>query len=293
MMRPSSFVAAAVASGALAAAPAASAQQGPTDQGGAPAPQGGAPSAGAGAGGAPGGGGANVTSVYGVVAPPPAGQPIGGGNATESSARPVSGDAEDQFDYAGGGSHGTMTGGGAGPIFFGNEPAGAIQATIGAPPSTHVVQKGDTLWSICDQHLKNPYQWPRIWSYNPQIQNPHWIYPNEQIRLKPQSQIGATPQVAMPEQQRGVGIMAQQHVAPETVFLRDTGFVNDDASLNWGSIVGSPQDKMYLTDLDMLYVRVGEGHDVKVGQELTVFRTLRPVADGQAIAIQGTVRVED
>jgi hypothetical protein len=69
--------------------------------------------------------------------------------------------------------------------------------------------------------------------------------------------------------------------------------VNDDASLNWGSIVGSPADKMFLSDTDQVYVRVGPEHDVKLGTELTVFRPIRQVNDGQVIAIQGTVRVDD
>jgi hypothetical protein len=69
--------------------------------------------------------------------------------------------------------------------------------------------------------------------------------------------------------------------------------VNDDDSVNWGSIVGSPEDRMYLSDFDQVYVRVGPGHDVKLGQELTVYRPVRPVAHGQAIAIQGTVRIDD
>ena len=162
--------------------------------------------------------------------------------------------------------------------------------------STHLVQKGETLWGICGQAFQNPYQWPRIWSYNPQIQNPHWIYPNEQIRLKSGVPLTAAPAVTTPGEQGGGGggvVGMQERVAPGTVFLRDQGFVNDDATLNWGSIVGSPSDKMYLSDFDEAYVRVGPGHEVKIGQELTVFRPVRPVADGQVIALQGTLRIDD
>src|SRR5262249_30239726 len=51
-------------------------------------------------------------------------------------------------------------------------------------PPSHTVKKGDTLWDICDGYFGNPWQWPRVWSYNPEILNPHWIYPGEVIRLK-------------------------------------------------------------------------------------------------------------
>ena len=47
---------------------------------------------------------------------------------------------------------------------------------------TYTVQPGDTLWAICDFYFHNPYQWPRVWAYNPQIQNPSLIYAGQVIR---------------------------------------------------------------------------------------------------------------
>src|SRR6185312_4651155 len=44
-------------------------------------------------------------------------------------------------------------------------------------PEGHNVRRGETLWEISGHYYSNPYQWPRLWSYNPQVQNPHWIYP--------------------------------------------------------------------------------------------------------------------
>jgi hypothetical protein len=50
-------------------------------------------------------------------------------------------------------------------------------------PERYVVRKGDTLWDISSRFLRDPWRWPDIWQVNPQVRNPHLIYPGDQLEL--------------------------------------------------------------------------------------------------------------
>jgi len=52
-------------------------------------------------------------------------------------------------------------------------------------PEEYTIQKGDTLWDLSQKFLNSPWYWPKIWSQNPSIENPHWIYPGNKLKLVP------------------------------------------------------------------------------------------------------------
>jgi hypothetical protein len=221
--------------------------------------------------------------------PAPSTGPIGGGNAEYSSSRPVSGAGKDGFDLGpnrqGSSSGKTQYGGENGAMFLsGSKLSGSPQAAL------HTVRRGDTLWDICDFHFQNPYQWPKIWSYNAQIQNPHWIYPGDVVNLK-QGQSAANA-AGVPASSGSSLVDKRRQVSPNTIFLRTEGFIQDDTDVVWGELNGSREDKTFLSDFDEVYMRILGDRTVRVGEELTIFRPVRKMPEGQIVEIQGTVRVD-
>lgn len=214
-------------------------------------------------------------------------------SGTESSALPVQGDEEDSFDLAPG-AHGAgaVHGGEDGPIFT----KGAHPTMAGEVPDVHVVQHGDTLWGICNTYLNNPYDWPRVWSYNPQIKNPNWIYPGDQLRLRGggvSSSGGAATQSETKPSNAMTFVDRRRTVPNGTVFLRDQGWISDASEGVWGEITGAWTDKMFLSALDEVYLSIRKGHDVRIGQPLTIFRTRSTAAAGAIVQVLGTIRVDD
>ncbi|HEY0466264.1 MAG TPA: LysM domain-containing protein, partial [Polyangiaceae bacterium] len=181
------------------------------------------------------------------------------------------------------------------------------QVALEAVPDIHLVRRGDTLWDLCNRYYQNPWAWPKVWSYNPQIANPHWIYPGDQLRLTNAAGGGGTRALSLAPRQSstlgsGIGLTSRRSQIPSgTVFLRDQGYIGDPKRDVWGELIGSDEEQMMLAEGNHVVLILRPGVKVSKGQELTVFNSVRQpqkVAGarkppGEIVAIRGTVKVID
>ncbi|MGN0858120.1 MAG: LysM peptidoglycan-binding domain-containing protein [Stenotrophomonas sp.] len=127
--------------------------------------------------------------------------------------------------------------------------AAAAQVNEGHP-TTYVVQKGDTLWDISARFLKKPWLWPEIWQANPQVQNPHLIYPGDVLSLAYLDRVVAQPG---PRQEAPINAIPLSQVEP---FLKDLQVVDSFehlprvAGLEDNRLRASAGQKAYITGLD-------------------------------------------
>ena len=148
-------------------------------------------------------------------------------------------------------------------------------------PDEYVVVKGDTLWDISGRFLDKPWQWPAIWHANPQIENPHLIYPGDVVSLVyidgvPQLRLnrnGAntvklSPSIRVVDRDDAISAVPFESIAP---FVRDLRVLSPSEFEGLPYVVANEDERRTATYSDQAYVR---GLDAEVGEEYVVARLM-------------------
>ena len=146
-------------------------------------------------------------------------------------------------------------------------------------PSRYVVERGDTLWDISATFLRSPWLWPEIWQANPQIDNPHLIYPGDVISLvyvdgQPRLRLDRSgiPTVRLSPQARvvsggtGISPVPLSAIRP---FLEDRSILDESAIAAMPYVVAMEEEHTTSVAGGLLYVR---GLDATPGDEYAVLR---------------------
>lgn len=178
-------------------------------------------------------------------------------------------------------------------------------ATAGPPPAIfaekpkpadaelsegHVVQKGESLWEICERRLGNPWVWPKVWALNPSIRNPHLLEPGTKLRLTDGSMsVRAESRSVRSGEHRFTD--RRGHAATGSVYVRNYAYVEDGEFSSQGVLVGSPDEHVFLGPGETVYIAWSSGELPKDGDVLSVYRTVRREGLGAVVTIQASVKV--
>lgn len=126
-------------------------------------------------------------------------------------------------------------------------------------PTTYVVKKGDTLWDISALFLDSPWLWPRLWQVNPEISNPHLIYPGDKLTLtwrngepllslKPMKKIG--PHVRK-HNKEAIPTLSDSLVMP---YLKSDLLLTNDDEKSALRVLGTSEGRKFLSHNERIYI---------------------------------------
>jgi LysM repeat protein len=140
----------------------------------------------------------------------------------------------------------------------------------------YTIQKGDTLWDLSNDFSSSPWVWPEMWQYNPQIKNPHLIYPGQKILIYKKEWEGKE------KQPESVAEEPVQKVESLRTFndIDRVGFIREKTVDFSGTIFKALNDERMITTGSQVYINPEPGApQLSVGEKYTSFRILDPVED--------------
>ncbi|MBT1446274.1 LysM peptidoglycan-binding domain-containing protein [Shewanella sp. JM162201] len=137
-------------------------------------------------------------------------------------------------------------------------------------PDTYIVEKGDTLWDISGKFLSDPWRWPKLWNANPQIANPHLIYPGDRLtlvfidgqpRLVVKPQVRKSPEGRVLPKGGAIPAVSLELIQP---YLSQNRVVDPEWFASQPKVLGGESPSRFHVEDDIIYVQAQLPKGMKV-----------------------------
>jgi LysM domain len=134
----------------------------------------------------------------------------------------------------------------------------------------YTIVPGDTLWDISDSYYNDPWLWPKIWELNTYIADPHWIYPENKLKI---SVSEAYKQVFWKQ----TGVDMPPVILFDPTFRYDTrenriDIISPEKIKASGKIVDHIDDKLLISEYDTVYFTMSKKQNIQIGDIFTIYR---------------------
>ncbi|MDF1580511.1 MAG: LysM domain-containing protein [Desulfuromonadales bacterium] len=161
---------------------------------------------------------------------------------------------------------------------------GTATGTFAETPRVYVVKKGDTLWGISERFIKDPHFWPSLWSKNPEIPNPHLIYPGQKLFIY-SDRIEVVP-VAPEPQQVAEDVAVAVVAEPDQVATVATSapskmvkippvaisFITPEELKDSGTLVDTVDERALISRENIVFVKMRDLAATIPGDKFTLFK---------------------
>jgi len=178
-----------------------------------------------------------------------------------------------------------------------------------ASGKVHIVVKGDTLWDISSFYMYDPFLWPQIWSANREVENPHLIYPGQEIIIPemvvrmapppreakptlpappPQETVMAQPVQTQPDPEpvpepkpepKPEPAPVTEEVKQEMILAMSThGFIIEDNEIGIGTITSTEEKRLLIRPGMKVYIESDGKMPLWLDQRYSIVRVFKKVS---------------
>jgi len=144
---------------------------------------------------------------------------------------------------------------------------------IAAKEQIYTIKKGDTLWGLSEKFMGDPYYWPNVWAKNPDITNPHLIFPGQKVRIL-DGRLEIIPAYPEAEKPAAEAVATKVEEPDDVVTIKATsgdGFIlTDEKPL--GLLVDSVDNRILLAKDDIVFLKMNDISSVSIGDTYGIFQ---------------------